>query len=359
MNVTYITPTWFHETSAIGGGERYVDALAKHMAQRVNTRVISFGPKRRSFTQARVAYEIFKYSDFGAFDKHNPAALTFLAHCQSADIIHTHQICTFVADLSCLFANAIGKPIVGTDHGGGGIWVLNRKLPVYRLYNRVIGQSQVACHALQADFAKRQIAPIPGGIDLKQFCPASTPSKDNSILFVGRLLPHKGVDLLIEAFKLWKQTTYRLKIIGRPANDDYLQELYQSARGHPVEFIHEASDDDVICAYQQANATILPSQFKKKASLSELMGFTILESQACGTPVVTTDTGPMQEFLHLGKTGLTFADGNPKALAKALAKITSWSEHDPQQVLKNCRQFVQPFSWYKVTEKHLDLYLSL
>ena len=48
MNILFITPTWFDKSSAIGGGERYVEALAEALAKQADVTLVSFAPKRRS-----------------------------------------------------------------------------------------------------------------------------------------------------------------------------------------------------------------------------------------------------------------------------------------------------------------------
>lgn len=359
MRIIHVTPSYFDEASIIGGGERYVDELAKFQARLPGTEVFifSFGPKNLRFQRQGVRYRVFRVRQWKHFTLSNPFALRHFFALRKASIIHVHQLCTFVSDLAALASRFWRIPLFGTDHGGGGAWVLNTRLPVYRCYWRVIAQSGQAAEPLRSHFANR-IQIIPGGVDLERFVPAEDASgRQKQILFVGRLLPHKGVDLLIRSFTKLESPGWKLRIVGRPQNASFFSKLKQLAEGFAVEFETNLSDDAVIDAYQQAAVTVLSSIGGATGSPApELMGFTVLESLACGTPVVCSDSGPMREFIEEGSTGWVHRAGDEDSLIDALTTAVRESETHHNDLGRRCREHVARFSWSSVASEHLATY---
>jgi glycosyltransferase involved in cell wall biosynthesis len=152
------------------------------------------------------------------------------------------------------------------------------------------------------------ITVIRGGVDADHFCPAledEPPARDR-VLFVGRLLPHKGIDQLIAAMP----AGVLLTVCGRPYEPGYYEHLRACAQGKDVEFLTDADDSAIRGLYRRALATVLPSvyrdSFGKTYTAPELMGFTLLESMACGTPAICSRVGGMPEYVRDGETGFVF-----------------------------------------------------
>ncbi len=149
----------------------------------------------------------------------------------------------------------------------------------------------------------------------------------------------------------------RLRVVGRPKDLSFFEQLKVSAKDLPIDFETSLSDEAVVEGYQRASVTVLPSMSSGEGSPApELMGFTILESQACGTPVVCSDSGPMREFIDEGVTGWVFESGSVAALAAALQQAIADSEKDLGEVSLACRKQVEGFSWKAVSDAHLVVY---
>jgi glycosyltransferase involved in cell wall biosynthesis len=86
------------------------------------------------------------------------------------------------------------------------------------------------------------------------------------------------------------------------------------------------------------------------------MGFTLLESQACGTPAICTDAGAMQEFVEEGKTGWVVEQNSGEAIAQAIRKIIDLSPKEYEQWQAHSRQWVTGLNWGSVVDQHLELY---
>ena len=360
MKVLQFSPTYFGEDSVIGGGERYVAELARFMAREVEVSLVSFGNVRKSFKRDGVEHEIFPGWHFGHFGLHNPFALRHLCSIRGCDVVHIHQVCTFAGDLTVLVARGLRRRIVGTDHGGGGAWVLNRLLPVYRYYDAVVGQSDVAGRLLERDF-EVPVVRIHGGVDTERFHWDGSLPRRKTVLFIGRLLPHKGVDFLVKAFRLLNLPDFSLRIVGRSRDEEYLNRLKSLAEGQPVEFVDDADDAQVVREYQTAQVTVLPSVEAEMdgGGRSELMGFTLLESQACGTPVICSETGGMSEFVDEGRTGHVVTPGSVESLAEGINRIVRRQGENPDCFEERCRCWANRFGWEHVVREHLALYTRL
>ena len=86
------------------------------------------------------------------------------------------------------------------------------------------------------------------------------------------------------------------------------------------------------------------------------MGFTLLESQSCGTPVICTDAGAMHEFLDQGKTGLVVGQNSGAAITSALGKLIDSSPAQIEEYQTYCQHWIQSLSWKNVVQSHLKVY---
>jgi glycosyltransferase involved in cell wall biosynthesis len=359
MKVVHITPTYFDESSIIGGGERYPTELASWMSKVVDTTLVSFSSTRKSYNQGNLTVEVYPTKYLIQGNKINPLSFQYLTSIFKADIVHIHHVNTLVSDMACTIASLLNKRVFVTDYGGGSGVVLNRKLPIFREYQKAIAYSRYGIDFLPTELQKKSVL-IKGGIDTDKFFPDLDQPKENTILYVGRILPHKGINYLIDAFKLLDRSDYKLKIVGRVYHDRYYQDLQQMSAGLAVEFIHDADDKQLIQEYQSAKVTVLPSVhtnlYGDYTPVPELMGFTLLESQACGTPAICTDAGAMHEFVDDGKTGYVVAQNSGEAIANSLNQIINLSPLEYIQYGTRCRSWVETLSWQKVVERHLDIY---
>lgn len=124
---------------------------------------------------------------------------------------------------------------------------------------------------------------------------------DKIILFSGRLSKEKGIDQLIKAFRVayQKDQSLKLLIIGsylhgsniKTEYQDYLRELSNGLQNRII-YTGYISQLDLKYYYQIAKITVLPSMWDEPA------GLTMLESMACGTPVITTYSGGIPEYVE-------------------------------------------------------------
>jgi len=144
------------------------------------------------------------------------------------------------------------------------------------------------------------------------------------------------------------------------AQPDYFQLLQSLSSGKQVRFTLDASDEDLIAAYQRSLVTVLPSVYEDiygtRSEVPELLGLVLLESMACGTPVICTNVGSMPEIVEDRVTGLIVPPNDPSALRQAIrflrehpAIASEMGEHGRQRIL-------QRFTWKHIAETCLAAY---
>ena len=175
-----------------------------------------------------------------------------------------------------------------------------------------------------ADFRAKCVV-IPFGIDTDRLAPAPVVQQRASeiaqefpgprLLFVGRLVPYKGVDVLIDAMKDVDGTAL---ILGDgPLRAALEARVAALGIGTRVRFLGSSSDADVVAHLHACDVFVLPSLTRQ-----ETFGVVQLEAMACGRPVVSTnlETGVPWVNQH-ERTGLIVAPGDAKALAAACNRL--------------------------------------
>jgi glycosyltransferase involved in cell wall biosynthesis len=206
---------------------------------------------------------------------------------------------------------------------------------------------------------------IPYGVDVERFHPVSDARlqlglspRDLILLYVGRLDQEKGLfdalDALDRARNAGDLGQLRLEIVGEgPLRDELEQNILQRNLQTVVRLRGAKRRQDLPCWYSAADALLLPSWI-------EPFGRVILESMACGTPVLSTATGGPQDHVLDGKTGFLFPPRDPEALSRLVQSIVRTSS-----VLKKMRPLaldyvLQNIAWPKIVERIVDeVYLPI
>ncbi|AFY69022.1 glycosyl transferase group 1 [Thalassoporum mexicanum PCC 7367] len=137
--------------------------------------------------------------------------------------------------------------------------------------------------------------------------------RDRELIFLGRLVSDKGVDILLQALALLKErgTAPQLTIVGDGEELANLQRLTQDLQlGEQVDFVGQKSRDQLAQLLNAHQIMVIPSRWE------EPFGVVALEGIACGCVVVGSAGGGLKDAI--GSCGLTFANGDTKALAEIL-----------------------------------------
>ncbi|MGH9762044.1 MAG: glycosyltransferase family 4 protein [Blastocatellia bacterium] len=135
-------------------------------------------------------------------------------------------------------------------------------------------------------------------------------------IFVGRLSPEKGLNVLIDAWARLPKG-YSLHIAGDGPERNRLERQVRERNVAGVKFLGRLGHDDTIAALKAAKCLVLPSL------CYEGFPMCIAEAFACGVPVICSRLGGMQEIVEDGRTGLLFEPGNAADLAKQIEWV--WS----------------------------------
>ena len=213
------------------------------------------------------------------------------------------------------------------------------------------------------DASPQAISVIPCGVDLELFRSVERQiarsylglDGERIILFVGRIVPIKGIEKLLMAMScLEKRQRLKLVVIG---GDEYSQDeaerlkgLSQSLQIHDsVTFLGLVKQEKLPYFYSAADLCVLPSYY-------ESFGLVALESLACGTPVVATKVGAMESVIRQGETGYVVIDNAPQSLADKIALLLSMSK---AQAISTIRDSVTKFSWSNIAEAMVNEYRTV
>jgi glycosyltransferase involved in cell wall biosynthesis len=140
------------------------------------------------------------------------------------------------------------------------------------------------------------------------------------LLFIGRLVPYKGLDILIQALV---EVDAQLAIVGDgPRRAEIQARIAALGLGERVRVVGEVSDDERLAWLHACDALVLPSTTRQEA-----FGMVQLEAMMCGRPVVSTDLPTGVPWVNVnGMTGLVVAAGDVAALTTALQRIVGDEE---------------------------------
>ena len=354
MKVVHIVPALFGPGGIVGGAERYALELARQMADRVPTTLVTFGESGGAEQVGALRVRTLGNPWFVRGQRTNPFSPEVFREIQRADVVHCHQHHVLVSSAAAAWCRATGKRVFVSDLGGGG-WDISAYLSTDSWFHGHLhlSESSRRIHG-HADLSRAQV--IGGGVDTQRFSPDSLVHREGGALFVGRLLPHKGVSDLIRGLPHGMPLT----VVG-PAPDPVTKErLTTLARGKAVTFLHGLDDDALVREYRRAICVVLPSVYRTdegyETLVPELLGQTLLEGMACGTPAVCTDVASMPEVVDHGVTGFVVPPNDPTRLGERL----SWLRANPTEAsimgLAGRRRVLARFTWGGVVTRCLDAY---
>jgi glycosyltransferase involved in cell wall biosynthesis len=162
--------------------------------------------------------------------------------------------------------------------------------------------------------AKDKILLYPRGVDMDLFKPMPRENTEKiTLLYVGRISKEKNLDTLANAFyELCKERDdIKLQIVGDGPYKEEMESILKSAN---VDFLGYKSRDELAQIYSDADLFVFPST-------TDTFGNVILEAQACGTPVIVTNSGGPMENMIPDKTGIIVNGNDEKALYKGIKSL--------------------------------------
>lgn len=354
--VLIIPASYFAENRTVGGGERYALDYARSLSALTPTTLGLFGvepaQERQEGSLTHRRFRVRSYRERFSF----PMTMETWGAWRDYDVIHAMVFPTMMADMARLSGWWRGQKVVLTDVGGGGrCWstMLSRIHPGLSLNRRADGLAFLSDYSAGffQDWRQPRTSLYGGVTEASLERPVGQP--EGYALFVGRLLPHKGVLELIQA--VTERTD--LVVVGRPYDKDYVTSLQRAAVGKRVEFVFDADDDTIQRLYAGANVVLQPSL--PLSDKSELLGLVALEGMAAGKPVIVTRTTSLPELVVDGQTGFIVPPGDLTALRERIEMLVKNSNLS-LEMGRCARAHVRAkFTWTKAAERGLALYRRL
>jgi glycosyltransferase involved in cell wall biosynthesis len=240
----------------------------------------------------------------------------------------------------------------------GIIGRLMEKTILVGLANKVIAVSdQTRDDLVSLGVPAEKISVVPNGINYDQIQQVKPAEETSDIVYLGRLIKPKNVDVLLQAIKLLKRDfpELRANIIGDGPERTSLERLAGELGIHDnVKFFGFIEDfDEVTAIMKSSKIFVIPSIQEGGASI------VTLEANACGLPVIAADhpLGIDKRLIPTGVTGF-FASPTPEAFTEKI-RLFLRDEKLRSQMSANALEFAQRYDWDKITSKIEKVYGSL
>jgi glycosyltransferase involved in cell wall biosynthesis len=349
-----------------GGTSTYEQLLLNEMANQINVELVTI--KTLNPLPLREKIELhFANSTFPYFQAYSNE-LKNIFNNSVWDLFHGNGLWQYPVHKMASISRKKNKPYIISPHGMLEPWALNKgkrkkqlSLVLYQYKDIANANCIHATGKMEAANIRKlgfsnPIAVIPNGINLSEY-PMSKEKIQNSkktILFLSRIHPKKGIEILIEAWtKIEKQlrNEWVIKIAGN-GNEKYIVHLNklisESKLENEIKIIGPKFGEEKITVYRQADIFVLPTY-------SENFGIVVAEALACGVPVITTKGAPWEE-LNTHNAGW-WIDIGVEPLAKALTEAMQLSDNERKQMGLNGRKLVEEnYSIESVAKKMIQLY---
>ncbi|MDO8622837.1 MAG: glycosyltransferase family 4 protein [archaeon] len=289
-----------------------------------------------SYWNSTTRDEKFKRADQRIFNDiaHLAKAIEFINQ-GDFDIVHDHTGKLFP------FKKSLNKPLLTTLHGPSDwFWDKNLYKDLFKraFFNAISNSQKQDYDFLRVDYV------VYNGLDLNSF-PFSK-QKSNYLFTLGQITNHKGQHIAIEVSK---KTGLDLIIAGKISDDptdpedrDYFENQIRPNLNQKIKFIGELNDSEKKPYYRDAKCFLMPIDCK------EAFGLVMIESMACGTPVIAFNKGAVPELVIPGITGYIAKD--TKEMIEYIGKV---GEIDPEK----CRDYaLKHFDISVIAKSYIQVY---
>jgi glycosyltransferase involved in cell wall biosynthesis len=324
------------------------------MSDNDSIRVVPHGPWPRAIRNVVEAWQTYGFVSAWASD-------------EPPRLVHVHGVWTAANVAACRCSRALGLPYVVSPHGmlmpaamrrsqtkkRWALWAgVRRNLEEAAVVHVTSDAEAEAVHAV-APAARTRV--IPWGVDVREQA-VRTPSHSGRIAAcIGRILPLKGVDELVDAWVEAQPAGWELRFVG-PDPEGHGRKLGEriKTRGiHDSVSIHPALDHDALLRMIDTIDLLVV------ASHSENFGMVVAEALAAGVPVITTTATPWQDVIER-RCGWCVPDTVP-ALATALRDACGRDTAELEAMGKRGREWMQEsFAWPVIARRfYEEIYQAL
>lgn len=279
-------------------------------------------------------------------------------YAKSNAVVHAHWLIP-----QGLVARMLRRPTLLTCHGAD-VFSLRGKVATgfKKVALRGARTVTVVSGAMVAPVKRlRPTAPVevqPMGVDLAgYFSPHSGARDAKHLLFVGRLVEKKGLDVLLRAMPsvLVKHADARLTIVGHgPLDADLRAEVVKQNLSAHVRFTGPLKQEQLIPLYRTATVFVAPFRSTSSGD-QEGLGLVMVEALGCGCPVVASDLPATRDVLLDTPGCRMVAPSQPEELAEALVGVLDSPLEAQTAALLGADIIRERFDWIGVTRRYGDL----
>ncbi len=294
--------------------------------------------------------------------EHGPGMIRYRSRARNADVVHYQW---FAIEELDAFLVPSKRPRVFTAHDvlprearRGQPWAARRLL---REMDAVVVHSRHGAQRLEreagVDPARIHVIPH-GAFDYLTRLPREDPlpggfatARGTVILYFGTIRPYKGVDVLVEAFRMVEDA--ELWIVGVPRIPlDFLTNAVRQAQGRIRVHPHFIPDEAIPAFFRRADVVVLPyRQIDQSGVLYTALPF--------GKPIVATSVGGFPEVIRDHEFGVLADAGDPASLADALNTLVANRETRIRLGEAATRVAKEEYSWSAIAERTLAMYREL
>jgi glycosyltransferase involved in cell wall biosynthesis len=291
LRIAILSPVWFPvPPRGYGGIEWVVSLLADGLVEGGHDVTLFASGDSRTKASLSFVYKEAPSEWIGRTHWDLNHTLSCIERADEFDIINDHT-----GPLGLLLGGLVETPVVHTAHGP----LDGEAGEMYERIVRVVPDSKLISLSLNQRRPKPDlpwIANCPNALDFSLY--PSKPHPGDYLLFLGRMSPDKGCH---RAIAVANELDLPLKIAGKqrePREQQYFRELVEPHLNARVEYLGEVTHGTKVELLQDARATLFPIEWE------EPFGLVMIESMACGTPVIATRWGAVPEVIGDGRSGI-------------------------------------------------------
>ena len=351
MRVLFTSPALFGDGGVYGGGERYATELARAIAGRLGAATLyAAGRSDETRQEGPLALMVRRPWLHVRGQAHNPLPRGLWRAVARADVVHCFQQHIVLTSAALAMARVHKIPSFVTDLGGGG-WDISGYVDTTAWCAGLLHLSRYAARAARREGDPRDAILYGGSGEV-----AARQGDGRTVLFVGRLLPHKGADVLVEA----AEPGWEVELCGRSYDPRYFDDLKALAVGKQVGFLLSASDQELEEAYARAAVVVVPSvatdRYGRTTAVAELLGLVAIEAMTRGIAVVASRVASLPEIVVDGVTGLLVPPGDAPALRAAVRGLLADPVRRGTMGQAAQRRVAERFTWSAAATVAIEAY---
>ena len=335
LKIAVLAPVWFAvPPTGYGGIEWIVSLLADGLVDAGHEVSLFASGDSRTKAKLEAIYPEAPSRQIGRTFWELKHALACFERAGEFDVINDHT-----GMLGATLGATTSTPVVHTVHGP----LTGEAGEIYEQIGRVapkVGLISISMNQRKPKPDLNWIANCHNALDFSVY--PCKPHMGDYLLYLGRMSPDKGAH---RAVAVAMETGLPLKLAGKmqePKEREYFHELVEPHLVNGIEYLGEVTHGEKVELLQNARATLFPIEWE------EPFGLVMIESMACGTPVIATRWGAVPEVIEHGRSGIVV--DNYRQMADALAEA---DKLDPNELR---RYVVEEFSPERMVQDYLEAY---